>query len=205
MARPWFDHFRLAAPFYDRAFGSSEIPTAALEALGLPIEGWLLDAGGGTGRVAATLIGRAGRIVVADASYAMLRRARARGGLHPTLGYAEALPFPDGAFARILIVDAFHHFHHQAQATAELWRVLAPGGRLVILEPNIARWPVRLVALGEKLLLMRSRFFTAAALAALVGSQAGAQVAVDTTSTPLYILLTAIKEADQGAGSAVRS
>jgi hypothetical protein len=37
-------------------------------------------------------------------------------------------------------------------------RVLAPGGRLVIEEPDIAHLSVRFVALGEKLMLMRSRF-----------------------------------------------
>jgi len=35
-------------------------------------------------------------------------------------------------------------------------RVLAPGGRLVIEEPDVERTPVRLIALAEKLALMRS-------------------------------------------------
>jgi len=193
MARPRFDHFRFAAPFYDRAIAGDGVMAAIVDLLALPVDGWLLDAGGGTGRISAGLTGPVGRVIVIDASHAMLRRARARGGLRPTLGHVEALPFPDGAFARILIVDAFHHFYHHTEAVGELWRVLAPGGRLIILEPNIARWPVKLMALGEKLLMMRSRFFTAPALAALLGRQPGAQVTVDTASTPLYIVLVAGK------------
>ncbi|NPV66660.1 MAG: class I SAM-dependent methyltransferase [Anaerolineae bacterium] len=205
MARPWFDHFRFAAPFYDRLFAGGEPAVTMLDALDLPADGWLLDAGGGTGRISASLLDRVGGVVVTDASGAMLRQAREKGGLHPTLGHAEALPFPAGAFARILVVDAFHHFYRHAEAASELWRVLAPGGRLVILEPNIARWPVRLVALGEKLLLMRSRFFNAAALEALIGRQAGAQIRVDTTSAPYYIMLVASKAAQPAGCEAGRS
>ena len=53
-------HFDFIAPFYDRA-----IPFARLEkmldVLDLPCEGWLLDAGGGTGRVRrAGLVARTG-------------------------------------------------------------------------------------------------------------------------------------------------
>ena len=40
----------------------------------------------------------------------------------------------------------------------ELWRVLMPGGRLVIEEPDIHQFPVKLVALAEKLTLFRSHF-----------------------------------------------
>jgi len=57
------------------------------------------------------------------------------------------------------VVDAFHHFCDQERAADELLRVLAPGGRLVIEEPNIARWTVKFIALGERLAMMGSRFY----------------------------------------------
>jgi demethylmenaquinone methyltransferase/2-methoxy-6-polyprenyl-1,4-benzoquinol methylase len=127
--------------------------------LALPTEGRLLDAGGGTGRVAQTLHGLASQIVVTDVSHGMLCEAAPKNGLAPLQAHAELLPFPDTSFERILVVDAFHHFCNQHEAVIELWRVLAPGGRLVIEEPNIETWPVKLVALAEKLALMRSHFY----------------------------------------------
>jgi demethylmenaquinone methyltransferase/2-methoxy-6-polyprenyl-1,4-benzoquinol methylase len=88
-------------------------------------------------------------------------------GLCLIQGVAERLPFPSGSVDRILMVDAFHHVHDQRATVRELARVLAPGGRLVIQEPDIRRWVVKLIALGEKVLLMRSHFYAAAGIRAL--------------------------------------
>lgn len=169
MRRP--DHFALLAPFYDRIFAGLN-PARLHELLALPA-GRLLDVGGGTGRVAATLVGLAEIIVVTDLSAAMLRVARSRDGLCPTRAHAERLPFPDASFDRVLVVDAFHHFCDQEQAADELLRVLAPDGRLVIEEPNIEHWPVKLIALGERLALMGSRFWRPDAMRRLFESRGG--------------------------------
>lgn len=193
MSRPFFDHFRLVAPIYEHVFGGVSSHESVARRLALPVDGWLLDAGGGTGRVSQNLRPQTSGVIVADASHGMLRQSRAKDGLHPVHSQVERLPFPDGHFARIVIVDAFHHFFDYAAAATELWRVLAPGGRLVIQEPNIARWPIKLIALGEKLLLMRSKFYRADELAALFTGPNDAQVTVDTDDDPLYIFLVADK------------
>lgn len=149
------DHFRLIAPYYDRIFGNRAHPH--LHALlQLPTAGWLLDAGGGTGRLVRSL-GATERTVVVDISRPMLAQAR-RKGLPAIQAAVEALPFRDGAFDRVLIVDAFHHLGDQYTAATELLRMLGSRGRLVIQEPDIRHPLVRLVAWGERLLLMRSRF-----------------------------------------------
>jgi demethylmenaquinone methyltransferase/2-methoxy-6-polyprenyl-1,4-benzoquinol methylase len=152
-----FDHFGLLAPFYER-FIRPRPPEDLWRLAGLPVDGALLDAGGGTGRMAQFMTGKAQLVVVADLSHKMLSQARGKDGLRPVCSHAERLPFPDGAFARVIMVDALHHVCDQRQTAAELWRVLQPGGRLVIEEPDLGRFPVRLIALGEKLLLMRSHF-----------------------------------------------
>jgi ubiquinone/menaquinone biosynthesis C-methylase UbiE len=159
MRRWGFDHFALFAPFYDRLFAFRH-PARLQEFLALPARGRLLDAGGGTGRVAQTMRGLAGPIVVIDLSAAMLRQAAHKEGLACARAHAEQLPFPDASFERILVVDAFHHLRDQRQAAAELWRVLAAGGRLIIEEPNVETIPIKLVALAERLALMRSHFYT---------------------------------------------
>jgi ubiquinone/menaquinone biosynthesis C-methylase UbiE len=193
MGRPIFDHFRFLAPLYDHVFNGEHAHRELVEPLDLPVDGWLLDAGGGTGRIAQGLRDHAGGVIVVDVSHGMLRQARIKTRLHPTLGQAECLPFPGEQFDRILIVDAFHHFYAYDAAARDLWRVLKPGGRLLIMEPNIARWQVKLIALAERAMLMRSRFFTADEMFALFSSDPQARVTVDTESNPFYIYLTAEK------------
>jgi demethylmenaquinone methyltransferase/2-methoxy-6-polyprenyl-1,4-benzoquinol methylase len=160
------DHFRLVAPHYDRLFAPPS-PERLRGLLELPVAGRILDVGGGTGRVAQGLRSLADEVVVLDESPAMLVEARLK-GLAAAHGHGERLPFADGAFARVLVVDAFHHLAHQRQAAAEFMRVLAPGGRLVIEEPNVERAMVRLLALAEKLALMRSHFCTPAAIRQII-------------------------------------
>jgi ubiquinone/menaquinone biosynthesis C-methylase UbiE len=150
------DHFGLLAPFYDRIFRGLNLHRVQ-DWLELPAQR-LLDVGGGTGRVSGGLTG-VGTIIVIDPSRAMMRAARGKNGLGLANAHAERIPFPDASFDRVLVVDAFHHFCDQEQAAGELLRVLAPGGRLVIEEPNITRWTVKLIALGERLAMMGSRFY----------------------------------------------
>ena len=193
MPKPLFDHFRFAAPIYERFSDNGAIQGKVAEPLTLPIDGWLLDAGGGTGRVSKGLASQTGGVVVADASPGMLRQAGQKPGLLPVYAHVEHLPFADECFERILIVDAFHHFFHHGQAVTELWRILKPGGRLVIHEPNIARWPVKLIALVETLLLMRSRFFRAEEFRQMFEGQENAKVTINTDGDRFYIQTVAEK------------
>lgn len=153
---PLIGHFDLMASFYDRIFGPPD-PAYLKVLLDLPTPGRLLDVGGGTGRVTQTLGDEARKAIILDNSAGMVRQAT-RKGLTAVRGEVEALPFADDCFSRILVVDAFHHFRHQTRAAQELVRVLSSHGRLVVQEPNVKRWAVKTVALGERLLLMRSRF-----------------------------------------------
>ncbi|MBN1665177.1 MAG: class I SAM-dependent methyltransferase [Deltaproteobacteria bacterium] len=149
------DHFAFVAAVYDRLIGSPDI-SRMKRLLKLPAAGWLLDAGGGTGRVSAAVDGLVDHTVIGDLSAAMLKRSKGRDGLYPVRLRAEQLPFPDGTFSRVLIVDALHHFRDQQGAVGELLRILKPGGRLLIEEPDIDLWAVKGVALVEKMILMTS-------------------------------------------------
>jgi len=161
-------HFDHLARIYDRFAGQPDL-TLLQDLLGLPVEGRLLDAGGGTGRVSYPFLQQAGGIVVADASLPMLRAAEKKGRFLLVRSLAENLPFGNGSFERILVVDALHHFQDAHKSTGELSRVLGKGGRLVIEEPDLRRWPVKAVALAEKLLLMKSRFFSPPAILGMLG------------------------------------
>lgn len=154
-----FNHFDLIAGLYNRTAQFS--PSALLlELLALPPEGLLLDTGGGTGRVADALRSLVREVVIADLSQGMLRHAADK-GLATVCAPAENLPFASNTFDRIIMVDALHHVLNQRQTVTELWRVLSPGGRIVIIEPDIRKFAVKLIAIGEKMLLMRSHFLSA--------------------------------------------
>jgi demethylmenaquinone methyltransferase/2-methoxy-6-polyprenyl-1,4-benzoquinol methylase len=152
------DHFDIIASFYDRLIGPPD--TSRLRRLlKLPVGGWLLDAGGGTGRVSSHFCTLVSGLVVSDLSHRMLAKAREK-DIRPVQAHAEQLPFEDGFFDRVLVVDALHHFCSQQESLSDLLRVLKPGGRLVIEEPDFTHKGVKVLALIEKILLMRSHFQT---------------------------------------------
>lgn len=160
-------HFDFIAFAYDRLLGPPQVADLAMM-LGLPIRGRLLDAGGGTGRVSLPLRPQVGEVVVSDLSGEMLRNARKKAGLDGVRARTEQLPFTDGAFERIIVIDALHHFARREEALAELVRVLKPTGRMLIEEPDLNLPIVKLVAVAEKLLLMESHFATPGAIGAAV-------------------------------------
>lgn len=52
------------------------------------------------------------------------------------VGSAYRLPFPDGAFDHLLVRDLIHHLDQPYRFMLECARVLAPGGRIDVLEPS---------------------------------------------------------------------
>lgn len=151
-----FDHFDFFSPIYDRVFGKvshSEI----YELASIKPQHAVLDVGGGTGRIAVKFTSITDQVIIADSAINMIREAQKK-GLSAVNATAEQLPFVSAAFDCIIMVDALHHVSDQRQTLDELWRLLKPGGRLIIEEPDIHHWVVKIIALGEKILFMRSHF-----------------------------------------------
>jgi demethylmenaquinone methyltransferase/2-methoxy-6-polyprenyl-1,4-benzoquinol methylase len=103
----------------------------------------------------------------------MLQEANKKEGLNPVCSHTELLPFPAGYFDRVIMVDALHHVCDQKETARELWRVLKPGGLIIIEEPDIRNLSVKLVALGEKVAFMRSHFLAPAEIVALFDGDPG--------------------------------
>jgi SAM-dependent methyltransferase len=105
----------------------------------------LLDVAGGDGYWAARARRRGARAVALDLSPAKLRRGReftAAPGL--VRGDALDLPFADASFDRVMSICAIEHFADGPLALAEMARVLAPGGELVMSADALTmaqRWP----------------------------------------------------------------
>jgi demethylmenaquinone methyltransferase / 2-methoxy-6-polyprenyl-1,4-benzoquinol methylase len=151
----WFDE---AAGDYDWinqaiSFGSGgRYRREALLRAGLAESMSLLDAGSGTGVVAAqaqTVVGSRGLVVALDPSLGMLRQARRRGVTRRLRGLAEALPLPDRSFDMVSMGYALRHVADLRTTFREYLRVLKPGGTLLVLEitPPSSRLAHRLLAL----------------------------------------------------------
>jgi ubiquinone/menaquinone biosynthesis C-methylase UbiE len=162
-----FDHFNWLAPIYEMVIRPGDLDDF-WKVVDLPERGFLLDAGGGTGRISQQAKQKtACEIVVSDLSFSMLREASVKGELQPVNTPAEILPFMDNQFDRIIMVDALHHVLDQKKTARELWRVLKPGGSIVVEEPDIRKFTVKLIALGEKIAMMRSHFLLPDMIASL--------------------------------------
>jgi SAM-dependent methyltransferase len=112
-----------------------------LERLRLQPGDTVLDAGSGMGEVTRTLaglVGPGGNAVGVDLSAELVQRARERGESMPAVefhvGTVSALPFPAASFDAAYSERVFMHLVDPEAAMAELFRVLRPGGRLVIVD-----------------------------------------------------------------------
>jgi demethylmenaquinone methyltransferase/2-methoxy-6-polyprenyl-1,4-benzoquinol methylase len=102
----------------------------------------VLDVAGGTGDLSLSFARRAGKngeVWLTDINGAMLSRGRDRltdkGWLLPVAQCdAEKLPFPGGYFDCVSVAFGLRNMTRKDQALAEMFRVLRPGGRLLVLE-----------------------------------------------------------------------
>ena len=102
----------------------------------LPSGTRVLDAGCGEGILVEEYAGRLA-IEGIDANYA---------SPHVRQGSLAALPYSDGAFDRAMCLDVLEHltWDDQPKALAELFRVLKPGGELLVSVPNLAHLQSRI-------------------------------------------------------------
>jgi len=104
----------------------------------------ILDLAGGTGdltKIFSRTVGDAGAVYLTDINAEMLKVGRDRlfdagvaGNIEYIQANGESLPFPDNFFDCITIGYGIRNFTNKEAAMIELYRVLKPGGRFLILE-----------------------------------------------------------------------
>jgi ubiquinone/menaquinone biosynthesis C-methylase UbiE len=100
----------------------------------------VLDVGCGKGRFARVLRERYPRssTVAFDLAEAMLRYVPA--GVHACAGSMTALPFASESFDCAYATESLEHAVDIDTAVAEMCRVVKPGGRIAIIDKNVAQW-----------------------------------------------------------------
>ena len=103
-----------------------------------------LDLAGGTGDLTAKIsriVGQQGQVVLADINDSMLKVGRDKlrdlgviGNVDYVQANAEALPFPDNSFDLVTIAFGLRNVTDKDKALRSMYRVLKPGGRLLVLE-----------------------------------------------------------------------
>ena len=137
--------FDRAAPHYDRmndalSFGWHRYwKCLAAKMLAVRRGMRVLDIAGGSGdmaRLFADAAGANGKVVLADINAAMLALGRRRCGNDIVCCHcdAESLPFADGAFDRAAMAFGLRNVSDRMAALAEMRRVLAVGGKMLLLE-----------------------------------------------------------------------
>ena len=129
------------ARFYDLVERSNSrvnaMAAARVEAL-VPCGATVLDCAAGTGEFSLAAAKKAAWVLSADLSPAMLaqgeRKARRQGltNISFVLRDVTALTDRDGAFDVAMAANVLHLLPQPEQAVRELWRVTAPGGRLIL-------------------------------------------------------------------------
>jgi len=118
-------------------------------------EDTVLDVACGPGLVVCALAAVVRHATGIDVTPAMIERARALaaekglGNVAWQVGDVLPLPYPDGAFSLVVSRFAFHHFSEPRAVLAEMKRVCAPGGRVVLVDVAASEDPAKAAALNR--------------------------------------------------------
>jgi ubiquinone/menaquinone biosynthesis C-methylase UbiE/biotin operon repressor len=100
----------------------------------------IADLGAGEGTFSQLLARRSKKVIAIDSSDKMVEYGRELASKHGVKnleyrkGDLEAVPIRDAAVDLAFFSQALHHAQHPGRAVAEAWRILKPGGRIVVLD-----------------------------------------------------------------------
>jgi 2-polyprenyl-3-methyl-5-hydroxy-6-metoxy-1,4-benzoquinol methylase len=107
----------------------------------------VLDAGCGVGGLTRALVDRGARVIALDIGPQLAATTRARCRCRAVVGTLTGLGIRTGSFDVVLSSEAIEHTPDPAAAVLELYRVVRPGGHLVVSTPNrLWQGPVRIAS-----------------------------------------------------------
>ena len=104
-------------------------------------QGRLLDFGCGGGRFLKRMADRGWQVTGLDAAVGTVRQVQEELGLPALVGSLPHPQLPPGSFDVVTMWHSLEHVHHPLAVLREAYRLLAPGGRLVVATPNLESWP----------------------------------------------------------------
>lgn len=123
---------------YSLVWKSPKSNRAAVEFASLSERDRFLDVGCGLGAALEHAAATGAEVAGVDPSPSMVARASRRvPEADVREGSAEAIPFPDDHFTVAINVSSFHHWADREAGLKEMLRVLAPGGRLHVVEDKL--------------------------------------------------------------------
>jgi SAM-dependent methyltransferase len=172
-----------------------------------------LDLGCGDGGTSGVYLSEHARSYVGvDVSEAAVELAEGRGLTAMQIETAAALPFAAGSFDVVVCSEVLEHLFEPHLAVAEAFRVLRPGGRMIVTVPNVAYWRDRVDALlgiwqpggddrgrAEPWRSPHVRFFRPATLKRLLGEAGFDDVAVIGLPSPLLGSVPVLRNLIAGA------
>jgi SAM-dependent methyltransferase len=166
----------------------------------------VLDVGSGFGDVLMYLQSRGCRTLGIDLSPHAAERAREY-GVDVRTGTMRSLQLTPGDFDVVIMSHSLEHVPHPAEEIGEAWRLLAPGGRLLLAVPNGDAVRMRVDGAHWSCLMppVHFWFFDAASLRSLV-ERHGFRVDSVRTTTRHYAVIEWLKGCRDGyAGAATSS
>jgi SAM-dependent methyltransferase len=106
-------------------------------------EARLLDFGCGAGEFLCRMREVGWNVTGLDASEAMVERLRGEMGIHALAGTLPHPDLPDGSFEAVTMWQALEHVHQPREVLQAAFRLLTPGGKLLVAVPNINSDPFR--------------------------------------------------------------
>lgn len=131
-------------PVFDLERAYADCHQVALRLAAAVPAGRALDLGAGQGALSLALKRRGFAVTAADIN---IDQFRAAGVDCDRLDLNRSLPYPDRGFDLVLAVEVLEHLESPRAFLREVFRVLRPGGLVVLSTPNITSLPSRLLFL----------------------------------------------------------
>ena len=120
-----YDDYNVHAPEVAREIGESIVAVVGHG-------GTVLELGIGTGRIARPVADAGCQVVGIDVSAEMMLKAREKDIERLVRGSILNLPFQNASFDGVMVIHVLHHIADWRLALTEAWRILKPGGVMIL-------------------------------------------------------------------------